>query len=188
MFDPLFLRLICRKNIFVFHRSIWAGSTKCIKYLCSQCIRCKVQRSYKIPILCSFNINNRYLFCSFFLQCMEYRRGLHTVGPIEWTPTHITHRHQNKWKPDKKKTQKKWKVLHLLWRTVFGYNIQHNNETKNVVLYCKYNHTVHGNIISDSAHILLAVRQRGEGKRTPQIEFCFVFSCFFFSFFRVGKI
>lgn len=51
----------------------------------------------------------------------------------------------------------KWKILHMLRRTVFGYHIQHNNETKNAILHSQYHHTMYGNIVFNRFNILLAI-------------------------------
>lgn len=53
--------------------------------------------------------------------------------------------------------EQKWKILHMLWRTVSWYHLQHNYASQNTVLYRKLNYPLHGHQFSNDTGILPAV-------------------------------
>lgn len=59
----------------------------------------------------------------------------------------------------------KRKILHLLWWTISRYNVQHNYEKKNVILYSEHHHSVHGHIVFNRSYILPSFGQRRKGNK-----------------------
>ena len=63
-----------------------------------------------------------------------------------------------------------WKILYVLWWALLGHNLQHHDEKENAVLHSEPNHPVHGNLLSNCAHLLLTLRQWREGNySTPSL-------------------
>ena len=61
-------------------------------------------------------------------------------------------------------TFQKWEVLHLLWWAVLRYYIQHYNETEDALLHRQLDHPLHGHLLPNGPHLLLAIWQWREGK------------------------
>lgn len=59
----------------------------------------------------------------------------------------------------------------MLRRTVLGHYVQHHHATKDALLHGQHNHSVHGHLVPDGAHILFAIGQRRKGNTGHDLVF-----------------